>query len=93
MQTAKRTEMYIASDHSSLKAKVLFICGISSLSYPKGEPPGYLISLLESSSESMVFSVASDRFCLTEEEESGYNDIRKRLSEPGNQKSIFVSTE
>ena len=93
VHTAKRTEAYATTDHSPPKAKVLFICGVSRLSYPKFEKPGYIVSLLESDSETMVFSVASDRYCLTEEEESGFNEIRKRLLEPGNQKSLFVLTE
>ncbi|CBK24866.2 uncharacterized protein [Blastocystis hominis] len=91
VHTAKRTEVYTTADHSPPKAKVLFICGVSRLSYPKYEQPGYIVSLLESDSESMVFSVASDRYCLTEEEESGFNEIRKRLLEPGNQKSFFTN--
>ena len=93
VHTAKRTEAYATTDHSPPKAKVLFICGVSRLSYPKFEKPGYIVSLLESDPETMVFSVASDRYCLTEEEESGFNEIRKRLLEPGNQKSLFVLTE
>lgn len=93
VHTAKRTEAYATADHSPPKAKVLFICGVSRLSYPKFEKPGYVVSLLESDSETMVFSVASDRYCLTEEEESGFNEIRKRLLEPGNQKSLFVLTK
>lgn len=90
MHTAKRTEIYVTADRSPPKAKVLYICGVSRLAYPKNETPGYLVSLLESTAESMVFSVASDRYCLTEEEEAGYNEIRKRLAEHGNQKSVFV---
>ena len=58
-------------------------CLVSSLSYS--------VSLENSETESMYLIVESDRYCMTVDEEAGFELIRNRLSEPvNNAASSFV---
>ena len=53
----------------------------------------YSVSLENSETESMHFIVESDRYCMTVDEEAGFELIRNRLSEPiNNAASSFVLT-
>lgn len=89
---AKLTEFFVNPSIVASKVKVMYLCNASILSYDRSQwnSLGYSLSQIEAGEDSWYFTVSSDLFCLTEEENSGYDEIWKRLSEKTSAKTTFV---